>query len=1012
MKFAKRASMVVLACSIAAGAAVPATQEAPATAPGGAGRGPITIRPLSTARPSRPAARRAPPPPNAFGIIADTPDGWKRLEGSHGLQPDAGQRRVFNGDRPTVIEDATGVLSDHKGAIGALRFFPDSQSLASGGADGIVRIWNVATGKVVKRLAGPRHPIFSLAISPDAKRLAEGEVGGTIRVYDLGTARQIATFVANEGNVHQVQFLPDNKTLISGGCDGAINMWNSTTGERLGHFAAHDRCVQCLRTNAQGTEAISGSDDGSVKIIDFKKGTVAPFPGIDNPNFAVGWGVRENEAFAFKSGWQMRLYDVAAGKVEREFTTHMGGGFRIGQTADRSLTAFAGDETATVLTTSNMYTVGVLEGATQSLKALDIAPNGSMVAGAGSSMPIYLPQDRDPDPRIFLWDLRKLGIHAIANPAVAFAATEDGALSAIARADGSADLVASDTGKVVGSLARQKVAIGTLAFSPDGRSLLTVAGTSVGLWDAGTAAPKGHWEASEAPVGAAWHTSSAIFAGVGHELVEWSLEGVSKVIESGPGPVHSFAAAPDDRCVVISFKGGLTKIFPRGEGKGPMTLNRARLNDVDALAITPDSRRLLMFDRQYGTLVWNLATGNLLSQARSDRDGVEQIVPINDSQACVVYEGSDVRFFDADMAMFIDGEHLPFGIAGARYAAGRGRLIVGGVDGKITASPFTLPEVLGRNIQLRTSVISPDGGTAAVIAGDAEDSRIKTLDFYDLSTGKRRGAPAELSERSGVRTMSFSPDGKLVIAGGGADVFFFDAGTGKLVRSFKGPAGAFAHVALSPDGSRLASAQGSASVRPATFDAVVHIWDVEKEREVFQLPAQDAPVEGMAWSPEGKRLLVRVGGRETGDLSATLWDAASGKLVHTFRMINRPYAEALFSRDGRQIILVDTNGAIQVCDAASYEVKSQFNAGRHLSQAVLSPDGRRLLLSGMMETERSRRLMLVEVASGKELGIAPEGRPGDSIPFFMKNEPWRWWNDDGLAEARQVTFLKASEGGR
>jgi hypothetical protein len=30
----------------------------------------------------------------------------------------------------------------------------------------------------------------------------------------------------------------------------------------------------------------------------------------------------------------------------------------------------------------------------------------------------------------------------------------------------------------------------------------------------------------------------------------------------------------------------------------------------------------------------------------------------------------------------------------------------------------------------------------------------------------------------------------------------------------------------------------------------------------------------------------------------------------------------------------------------------------------------------------------------------------------MKNEPWRWWNDDGLAEARQVTFLKASEGGR
>ena len=95
-----------------------------------------------------------------------------------------------------VYEIATGkllqALSGHSESVRALAFTPDGKALASSGADGMLLIWNLTSGKEIWRHEVNKRsgPIFGISISPDGKRLASSEVGGTILLWDLEELRK------------------------------------------------------------------------------------------------------------------------------------------------------------------------------------------------------------------------------------------------------------------------------------------------------------------------------------------------------------------------------------------------------------------------------------------------------------------------------------------------------------------------------------------------------------------------------------------------------------------------------------------------------------------------------------------------------------------------------------------------------------------------------------------------------------------------------------------------------
>jgi len=74
--------------------------------------------------------------------------------------------------------------------------------------------------------AGP-GPVYALAFSPDGATLATAGANGSIRLWDVATQQEIGTpMTAGPGPVYALAFSPDGATLATAGGDGRARLWN------------------------------------------------------------------------------------------------------------------------------------------------------------------------------------------------------------------------------------------------------------------------------------------------------------------------------------------------------------------------------------------------------------------------------------------------------------------------------------------------------------------------------------------------------------------------------------------------------------------------------------------------------------------------------------------------------------------------------------------------------------------------------------------------------------------
>ena len=104
-----------------------------------------------------------------------------------------------------------------------MAFSPDGQTLASGGEDGFVRIWNAITGTCLQTLKLRTGGVNSLAFSPDGRTLAISSFHLCLWDATAGTLRQ--TLASQTDRIYSVSFSPDGQTLASGSADMVVRLW-------------------------------------------------------------------------------------------------------------------------------------------------------------------------------------------------------------------------------------------------------------------------------------------------------------------------------------------------------------------------------------------------------------------------------------------------------------------------------------------------------------------------------------------------------------------------------------------------------------------------------------------------------------------------------------------------------------------------------------------------------------------------------------------------------------------
>src|SRR5689334_1551063 len=79
----------------------------------------------------------------------------------------------------------------HKGYPYRVAYSPDGKLVASAGYDGLIELWDAATGQEVRKLAGHNGPAYYAASAPDGKILASGGWDRTVRLWDVDKGKEL-----------------------------------------------------------------------------------------------------------------------------------------------------------------------------------------------------------------------------------------------------------------------------------------------------------------------------------------------------------------------------------------------------------------------------------------------------------------------------------------------------------------------------------------------------------------------------------------------------------------------------------------------------------------------------------------------------------------------------------------------------------------------------------------------------------------------------------------------------
>lgn len=172
--------------------------------------------------------------------------------------------------RETSVPEIAGSAAEvgHTEAVYAAAFSPDGRIAASGGADDVIILWDLASGSELARLTGHNSSVLALSFSPDGTQLVSGGQDSDVIVWNIQGDSGILFRRLNghTGSVNAVAFSPDGRLALSGSNDTSIRLWDVERAAELRRFAQQGTRVLTLAFNNQGDSALAGGSDRSINL--------------------------------------------------------------------------------------------------------------------------------------------------------------------------------------------------------------------------------------------------------------------------------------------------------------------------------------------------------------------------------------------------------------------------------------------------------------------------------------------------------------------------------------------------------------------------------------------------------------------------------------------------------------------------------------------------------------------------------------------------------------------------
>ncbi len=156
------------------------------------------------------------------------------------------------------------------GAVASADISPEGRLLVTGSWDRSAKIWDVATGRTVRKLDGlHKGYVNSVEFSSDGTLILTGSDDGTARLWDVATAEPVEPiFRGHKTRIRQARFSGDGRRILTVANDKTARIWDRASAEVLHTLVGHEWAVLCGAFSADGERVVTGSEDNTAIVWD------------------------------------------------------------------------------------------------------------------------------------------------------------------------------------------------------------------------------------------------------------------------------------------------------------------------------------------------------------------------------------------------------------------------------------------------------------------------------------------------------------------------------------------------------------------------------------------------------------------------------------------------------------------------------------------------------------------------------------------------------------------------